>query len=71
MDTLTIRLPEELKADLLRISESEDKPVSDIVRESLRRYIAVTKFRALRRRVLPFAEAQGLMTDEDIFEALS
>lgn len=71
MDTLTIRLPEELKADLLRISENEDKPVSDIVRESLRRYIAVTKFRAIRRRVLPFAEAQGLMTDEDIFEALS
>ena len=71
MDTLTIRLPKELKADLQRISENEDKPVSDIVRESLRRYIAVTKFRALRRRVLPFAEAQGLMTDEDIFEALS
>jgi predicted transcriptional regulator len=71
MDTLTIRLPEELKADLLRISENEDKPVSDIVRESLRRYIAVSKFRALRRRVLPFAEAQGFMTDEDIFEALS
>ncbi|RPI53663.1 MAG: ribbon-helix-helix protein, CopG family [Deltaproteobacteria bacterium] len=71
MDTLTIRLPKELKADLQRISEDEDKPVSDIVRESLRRYIAVTKFRALRRRVLPFAEAQGLMTDEDIFEALS
>lgn len=71
MDTITIRLPEELKADLQRISESENKPVSDIVRESLRRYIAVTKFRALRRRVLPFAEAQGLMTDEDIFEALS
>lgn len=71
MDTLTIRLPEELKADLQRISESENKPVSDIVRESLRRYIAVAKFRALRRRVLPFAEAQGLMTDEDIFEALS
>ena len=71
MDTLTIRLPEDLKAELQRISKNEDKPVSDIVRESLRRYIAVTKFRALRRRVLPFAEAQGLMTDEDIFEALS
>jgi predicted transcriptional regulator len=71
MNTLTIRLPEELKADLQRISEDENKPVSDIVRESLRRYIAVTKFRAIRRRVLPFAEAQGLMTDEDIFEALS
>ena len=29
------------------------------------------EFRALRRRVLPFAEAQGLMTDEDIFESFS
>lgn len=71
METLTIRLSEKLKADLQQISADEDKPVSDIVRESLRRYIALTKFRALRSRVLPFAEAQGLMTDEDVFEALS
>ncbi len=70
MDTLTIRLPDELRADLQQISQAENKPVSDVVRESLRRYIAVAKFRLLRRRVLPFAEAQGLVTDEDVFEAL-
>lgn len=70
MNTLTVRLPDELRADLQQISEAENKPVSDIVRESLRRYVAVAKFRSLRRRVLPFAEAQGLMTDEDVFEAL-
>ena len=71
MNTLTIRLPDELRADLQQISQAENKPVSDVVRESLRRYIAVAKFRSLRRRVLPFAEAQGLVTDEDVFEALS
>ena len=71
MDTLTIRLPDDLKADLQRISATESRPVSDLVRESLRRYVAVAKFRSLRRRVLPFAEAQGLVTDEDVFEALS
>ena len=70
MSTLTIRLPDDLKADLQQISRAENKPVSDFVRESLRRYIAVAKFRSLRRRVLPFAEAQGLVTDEDVFEAL-
>ena len=70
MSTLTIRLPDDLKADLQQISRAENKPVSDVVRESLRRYIAVAKFRSLRRRVLPFAEAQGLVTDEDVFEAL-
>ena len=42
-----------------------------VVRDSLRRHIAVEKFRALRRIALPFAEAQGLLTDEDVFRAIS
>ncbi len=71
MNTLTIRLPEKLRADLLRISKSQNKPVSDVVRESLRRYIAIERFRTLRRKVVPFAEAQGFVTDEDVFKAIS
>ena len=71
MTTLTIRLPEELRADLDRISREEQKAVSDIVRESIRRYVAIQRFRTLRGKVLPFAEAQGLMTDEDVFKAIS
>jgi len=71
MNTLTIRLPEELKDDLQKLSEEQSKPVSDIVRESIRRYVAVEKFRSLRRKVLPFAEAQGFLTDEDVFKAIS
>jgi predicted transcriptional regulator len=71
MNTLTIRLPDDLRSELQKVSQAENKPVSDIVRDSLRRYLAVARFRALRRRVLPFAEAQGLVTDEDIFKALS
>ena len=71
MTTLTVRLPEPLREDLKRLSRQEHKPVSDIVRDSLRRHVAVQKFRALRRRILPFAEAQGLVTDEDVFKALS
>jgi predicted transcriptional regulator len=71
MNTLTIRLPDDLRADLKKISREQSKPVSDLVRESIRRYIAVEKFRALRRKVLPFAEAQGFLTDEDVFKAIS
>jgi predicted transcriptional regulator len=71
MTTLTIRLPETLKTDLDKISREENKAVSDIVRESLRRYIAVERFRSVRRKILPFAEAQGLLTDVDVFKALS
>lgn len=71
MTTLTIRLPESLKTDLDEMSRDANKAISDIVRESLRRYIAIEKFRAVRRKILPFAEAQGFLTDEDVFKTLS
>jgi predicted transcriptional regulator len=69
--TLTIRLPDELRDELLKISNSESKPVSDLVRESLVRYISIYKFRNIRKKVLPFAESQGYLTDEDIFNSIS
>ena len=71
MNTLTIRIPDELRADLEEISSRRNVPVSDLVRESLRRYVAIERFRALRKRTPPFAKAQGLLTDEDVFRAIS
>ncbi|MEM8866643.1 MAG: ribbon-helix-helix protein, CopG family [Verrucomicrobiota bacterium] len=70
VSTITVRIPDELKAELQKISDSEHKPVSDLVRESVRRYVNVEQFRRLRRKTLPLAEAQGLITDEDIFDKL-
>ncbi len=67
---ITIRLSDDLRAELEKISKIADKPLSDVVRESLRRYVAIQQFRRLRRKVLPFAESQGLLTDDDIFESL-
>jgi len=71
MTTLTIRLPNELRSELNTVSREKNKPVSDLVRESIRRYVAIERFRSLRRRVLPFAEVQGFVTDEDVFKAIS
>ncbi len=70
MTTLTIRLSDELRNDLRRLSQERGKSVSAIVRESIRRYVAVEKFRSLRRKSLPFAEAHGYLIDLDIFNAL-
>jgi predicted transcriptional regulator len=71
MTTLTIRLPNALRHELNRTSRNESKTASELVRESLQAYLAVRKFRAVRRKILPFAEAQGLLTDDDVFKALS
>jgi len=69
--SLTIRLPEDLRRELQKISKEESKPVSDLVRESIQKYIKIYKFRKLRNKVLPFAESQGILTDEDIFKIIS
>jgi predicted transcriptional regulator len=69
--TLTIRIPDDLRAELQELSRNENKPVSDIVRESLSRYLAIYRFRRLRNMTLPFAEAQGILTDEDVFSMIS
>ena len=68
---MTIRISDELREELQEISKAEGKPVSDLVRESLQRYIAIYRFRKLRNMVLPFAEAQGILTDEDVYKIIS
>jgi predicted transcriptional regulator len=69
--TLTIRIPDDLRKGLQELSRHENKPVSDIVRESLKRYLAISRFRQLRNMTLPFAEAQGILSDEDVFKLIS
>lgn len=70
-NTITVRLPKKLQSQLQSICREEKVPVSDLVRQSLDRYIAIHRFRRLRSKVLPFAEAQGLLTDEDVFKKIS
>lgn len=71
MSSVTIRIPDDLRQELDRLSSERNQPVSDLVRDSLRQYIAVERFRGLRKKTMPFAEAQGLLTDEDVFKEIS
>ena len=71
MATLTIRLDEKLEKALDRLARASGRTKSELAREALVREVAISRFRELRRRTLPFAEAQGLLTDEDVFKAIS
>lgn len=71
MTTLTIRLDPKLDKALERIAKRTGRTKSEIARDALKRQVAVTRFRELRARTLPFAEAQGLLADEDVFRAMS
>ena len=68
---LTIRLDEELERSLDEVCERSGKTRSEVVREALRRQLALMRFDQLRERTMPFAEAQGLLTDEDVFRLVS
>ena len=69
--TLTIRIPKQMRQELRTISKAEHIAVSDLVRESLRKIIAIHQFRRLRRKMVPYAQAEGFLTDEDVFDVVS
>ncbi len=56
---------------LSQLSEQEGKSKSEVAREALRRQLSLAQFEALRRRVMPFAESRGYLTDEDLFREIS
>lgn len=70
MSTLTLRVPDDLDKALERQSAALGVSKSDLAREALRRYLRVAEFRALRTRLVARAQAAGINTDDDVFEAL-
>lgn len=69
--TLTIRLDKDLDDLLTKASKRSGKNKSEIAREALRRQLRLERFEELRKRIMPFAEARGYLTDEDIFLKIS
>ena len=68
---LTIRLDKDLAELLTKASRHSGKSRSEIAREALRRQLRISQFDALRKRIMPFAEARGFLTDEDVFQQIS
>lgn len=71
MATVTIRLDPALQRQLDRLSKRLGRTRSDLVRDALRRQLAILRFDEARRKLMPFAEARGLLTDEDVFRDVS
>lgn len=70
-ETVSISLPEEIKNALDEAVAEEGISRSDLVRQALQDYLFVRRFRRLRQELLPYAEAQGIYSDEDVFKRVS
>ena len=69
--TITISLPKEMKQEIDRIVKEEGVSRSDVIRESLRDFLFIRRFRSLRSRMASMATSQKIFTDEDVFERIS
>lgn len=69
--TITVSMPEDVRAEMDRVSQAEGISRSDIVRESVRDYLFVRQFRSLRKVMVPKAAKQGIFTDQDVFNRVS
>lgn len=60
-----------MKSELERLSKADGVSRSDIVRESLRDYLFVRRFRSIRNSMMNKASKNGIYTDQDVFDLVS
>ena len=70
-ESISVSLPEDLKVELDQFTRAEGVSRSDLIREAVREYLFAYRLRSLRQRLTPYAEAQDIYTDEDVFEEIS
>jgi len=68
---VTIRLDAGLQRELDKTCKQMRRTRSDVIRDALRRQLALLRFERLRRQAMPFAEARGYLTDEDVARDVS
>lgn len=70
-ETLTVRIPKNLGKELKKLCRRQGRSTSDVVRESLRRYLVAEQLRQIREIARPYAQARGFLADEDVFKVVS
>jgi predicted transcriptional regulator len=69
--TVTIRMDPDLKRQLADLCKQTCRTQSDLIRDAIKRQIAIIRFRQIRHKVVPLAEAKGYISDEDVFRDIS
>ena len=68
---IIVRLDADLERQLDEVSRQLGRSRSDIIRDALRRQLALESFEGLRQMLIPFAESRGYLTDEDVIREIS
>ena len=68
---LSVSLPEKTSSELEKFAKSTGRSKSDIVKESINLYLWEVQFRKMQRRLSAKAKRRGIVSDEDVFKAVS
>ncbi len=69
--SVSLRLDEATFQALSAEAAQKGKTLSDIIREAIRLKLDLEEFERLRSELLPYGEAAGMLTDEDVFSQVS
>jgi predicted transcriptional regulator len=70
-DTITVTLSKDAKVMLDDLRQQEDISLNELASEAIEEYVFFRRFRLLRERMTTKAKAQGIYTDQDVFERVS
>jgi metal-responsive CopG/Arc/MetJ family transcriptional regulator len=68
---LSVSLPEKTSSELEKYAKSTGRSKSDIVKESIDLYLWEAKFRKMQRRLSIKGKQRGVVTEDDVFKAVS
>ncbi len=68
---LSVSLPEKLASDLEDYARKTGRNKSDIVKESVSIYLWESRFRKMRKQLSVKAKKVGVVTEEDVYKAVS
>jgi predicted transcriptional regulator len=68
---LSVSLPENISKELDRFARGTGRNKSDIVKESLSLFLWEMKLKSVQKKLGPRAKKLGIVSEEDVFKAIS
>lgn len=70
-DVMTITLPTKVKSAFDSVIREEGVSPNELISAALEEFLFFRKLRSLRERMIAKAQAQGIYTDQDVFDLVS
>jgi len=68
---LSVSLPKNISEELDKFAKNTGRNKSDIVKESLSLFLWEMKLKAVQKKLGPKAKKLGIVSEEDVFNAIS